>query len=512
MITTKLFRQHYAITSVVIFFFLVLGFFVSDYLMTAAMNRGQRQMNSQADVFYAHLIDDLHYPDRTKAIEHLIEINHGGIPFKFSLLSATGENISQHEPLPVDWDKIQKPAGDYEVTSIENVHHLGPPELFGHLVKLPGTPIQYLFVTPNFDLHFPGGPMGGPPPPPPHGFGPPDQDRPPFPGPGGLPGPGPGRPPFYLVMLTLGSLAVFILIGIGLSLYLIFRSIRQKISLADEVISELRKGNLKARIPITKMDELGLAMSRFNKMAEEIERLVEQLRHVERSRMTLLQDLTHDLRTPVASLKNLLATVEKKSLESDQALRAELLSISRKEVDYFERLVEDLLVLAQISEPRYHAHQESVSITALIDDESQSLTREGSLHDKSVQIIPSEEVTVSGDSHLLHRLFRNALHNALSFAKSRVTVSIQLLGSDSVRILIQDDGTGFSEATLKSFGERKISRVMTQNKDNRLSVGLGSVIMKTVTEIHSGKLSVRNMKDTSGKVIGAELEIILPLT
>jgi signal transduction histidine kinase len=474
MINTQLFRRHYAVTVLVIFFFFVVGFFISNALMRFALNRTSMLANGTPEVFFARLIDDSPIKDRAKALKHLNELSGGTIPFKQVILNSNGENISGSETFPFDWKKVRKPENDYQVVQLDQN---GPPGLQNALIKLPGTPTQYLFMSPSFDH-----------------------------GPPGMP-----HPPLFLILITVCSLVVFVLVGIGFSLYLIFSSIRQKIGLADKVISELQGGNLKARIPIKRMDELGLAMSRFNKMAEEIERLVDRLHRVEKSRITLLQDLTHDLRTPVASLKNLLATIEKKSLESDQTVRSELLSISRREVDYFERLVEDLLVLAQISEPRYQASQDSISVTELIDDESQNLTAKGALfHEKTVEILHSKIAFVSGDGHLLRRLFRNALENALSFAKSRIAVSVEIQGGNSVKILIQDDGVGFSETALKGFGERKVSRMMEPTKGNRLSVGLGSVIMKTVTEIHSGKLSARNRLDGSGKVIGAELEIILP--
>jgi len=477
MINTQLFRRHYAVTVSVIFVFFLIGFLVSNLLMKLLLSHTTAIMNSEPDIFLAHLIDDFHLSDRTTAIRHLEELSGGTFPFRLSILNSEGEDLSGHKPLPFHWEKIQKPKSDYEVTPTDNHFDSGPPGFFGKIIKLPGAPTEYLFVTPDFQ----------------HGP------------------PGPPHPPLSLILITFGSILTFVLIGIGIALYLIFRSIRQKITLADNVISELQNGNLKARIPIGRMDELGLAMTRFNKMAEEIEHLVEQLRNVEKARIVLLQDLTHDLRTPIASLKNLLVTIEKKNTEEDQSsIRAELLSIAQKEVDYFERLVEDLLVLAQISEPKYQAGQELISITELIDEESQSLSNKSSLLKKSIEIIHLQVAFVSGDRHLLRRLFKNALENALSFAKTQVKVSVELINGHSIRVLIQDDGPGFTEAALSGFGERKVSRVMVPAKGSRLSVGLGSVIMKTVTVIHSGHLIVRNRTNASGEIMGAELEIILP--
>ena len=108
------------------------------------------------------------------------------------------------------------------------------------------------------------------------------------------------------------------------------------------------KGNLKARFPIVRMDEIGQTMLRFNHMADEIEHLVERMKTVEASRASLLQELAHDLRTPVASLKNLIETVATKDASMQPALRVELMELALSECEYFERLVEDLLVIAQV--------------------------------------------------------------------------------------------------------------------------------------------------------------------
>ena len=159
-------------------------------------------------------------------------------------------------------------------------------------------------------------------------------------------------------------------------MFILFRSLRESVVLADSVLADLQGGNLKARFPVRSKDEIGRVMSRFNRMADEIERLVEQIRGVEKSRMALLQELAHDLRTPVASLKNLLETLDayqlseaKKSGEKDP-VGVELVTLAIKEVEYFERLVEDLLVLAQVSEPRYRSGKDQVLFNELLEDEA----------------------------------------------------------------------------------------------------------------------------------------------
>ena len=61
-----------------------------------------------------------------------------------------------------------------------------------------------------------------------------------------------------------------------------------------------------------------------------------------------------------------------------------------------------------------------------------------------------------------------------------------------MRILIEDDGPGFTQEALESYGVRRVSRIIEDKGTGRLSVGLGSVIMKTIASAHHGQVSVRN--------------------
>jgi signal transduction histidine kinase len=457
-----LFRRYYFLTTFIVLIFIVVGFISSRLVIRLTANNPNE---GRRFIFYAHLIDYLNPSHRDQALAQINKLNADEMPLHLAILDTHGTVLyppGEHFNQP--WDETEKPELPYE--------------FLHELVKFPGSPTQYMAVT---------------------------MDRQ-----GGRPSPNSFWPsPAYLRTFT--SMVVSVLLGIALSMLLIFRALRAQTNLADTVIAELQGGNLKARFPIKRMDEIGQSMSRFNRMAEEIERLVDQLKAAEKSRMKLLQELAHDLRTPVASQKNLLETMIAKDAGIEPKLRQELMSLALKEANYFERLVEDLLTLAQVSEPRYHADSELVSINALLEDEAESVAlKYGSTKGTRLKKeLTPDAIEIRGDAHLLRRMIRNGLENAFSFAKSEVTVKLRRENAGQVSIVIEDDGSGFSESSLQSFGERKISRTFEENeKSGRLSVGLGSVILKTVAQMHGGSATARNRMNGS-QVSGASVLISL---
>jgi signal transduction histidine kinase len=375
----------------------------------------------------------------------------GEMRFHLWLLGPDGRVIASSLPdaqLPVAWDVLPKPARPYQL----GVFRRKEPHTFIRVVRLESEPTKFLL------LEFVG------------------------------------TPPPHMFWFAFASLFFSVLLASALSFLLMFSDMRAKAKLVDGVIDELQRGNLKARFPIGKLDETGQTMLRFNRMADEIELLVERLNLSQQSRMTLLQELAHDLRTPVASLHSLLETLSEKSRTLTPELSSELSTLSLREVDYLARLVEDLLFLARAGEPRYQATQEKLDLTALLEGEIESASAlYSSRHGKSLQVektfsIPSSEFL--GDSHLLKRLFRNGLDNAFSFARAKISVSLSL-SEERIEVRIRDDGPGIATEALKTFGTRKLSRLQSPNA-GRLSVGLGSVIMKTIAELHRGDVEIRN--------------------
>jgi signal transduction histidine kinase len=499
MTLKHIFRKYFLVTVGILFAFV----FLANVTLNLILRSNDRPPPIRSPLFFARLLDDLG-TDRVKNVKHLNSLNEASLPFQFVLVDENGNAVCGDYKVPADlWKESDLPKTPLEFTRLgheDEPHPPVPPSFFpfphapppkgapnappppgpiprDQVIRLPGAQVQYLVIH----------------------FKPDEYRRPP-------------KGPFFALSIAL--LVVSILLGVGVALAFIFRSLGKKVILADSVIAELQKGNLKARFPIKKRDEFGSAMVRFNQMADEIELLVERLVNTEKSRMTLLQELAHDLRTPVASLKNLLETLQTREGSLQPQVKTELISLSVKEIDYFERLIEDLLILAQVSEPRYHPKKDSTDIVAILVDEGESAALHYSTDEKTVSFDKTLEVpslVTQGDSLLLRRMFRNAVVNAFSFAKSKVHVTLALADETHATIVIDDDGPGFSEEAIMSFGIRRMTRVLGTEKNGRLSVGLGSVIVKTVVELHRGSVHVENRFNSMGKVEGARVTLTLSL-
>lgn len=219
----------------------------------------------------------------------------------------------------------------------------------------------------------------------------------------------------------------------------------------------------------------------------------------------LVQELAHDLRTPVASLRNLIETLRTEALEQQPALREELFGMAVKETDYLTHLIEDLLLLAQVMEPDHKPPHELVLLENLAREEVELVSHR--YPEIQFEIESEDSMPTEGQRRLLKRMLRNAIENAASFAKSRVLVRL-FRADDRLKIEVADDGPGLSEESLLNFGRKRGTRYIGSQRDGRLSVGLGSVIMTTIAQDHRGKVSIENkMSESScrGAVVRIEL-------
>ncbi len=319
------------------------------------------------------------------------------------------------------------------------------------------------------------------------------------------------EPGGQFLLINVICLFLGVVVTTGIAIFILFSSYRQRAATAEAVLGQLKSGDLSARLPTQAMDELSDLVGSFNKMADEIEKLVSRIRSGEASRMALLQSLAHDLRTPIASMKTFLESLKEDRTRMTEAQQQRSLDLCLAENSYFERLVENLLVLASLEEPKYSGKAEPLKPEELIRT-TIDVTAAKFPNIKIEILSPSPETSTARlriDPELFLRLLRNGLENALSFANSRVSLSL-VKNQNSIEIIIQDDGPGLDAVELLEFGERKRSRRLNLHNGTRVSLGVGSVIMREIVALHGGTVTIENLGPADRRQ-GALLKITLPL-
>ncbi|WP_292932161.1 HAMP domain-containing sensor histidine kinase [Noviherbaspirillum sp.] len=321
------------------------------------------------------------------------------------------------------------------------------------------------------------------------------------------------------VFLTLGILFVVSVIGaifLGLSLVLLY--LRGRSREVKQVIARIESGDLAARFKVDRLDTIGRLMHDFNSMADEIGRLVTRLQDTERARRELLQELGHDLRTPMTSLRTAIETLAAHGNAMSDAERREFFNVVSSEFGYFRKLVDDLFFIAEIDEPRYRNTAELIDVDAVVNNEIQIMRSSGRGESSSAggidfDVALGQEKTASrtviGDAYLIARLFRNLLENAIKHARSVVRVRTRTR-TGFVEILVEDDGPGMSPEAIAAFGQRRSRRMLAGQGDLRASLGLGSVIIKTIVSLHGGHIALESEK-AGNALQGTRITISLPL-
>jgi signal transduction histidine kinase len=279
----------------------------------------------------------------------------------------------------------------------------------------------------------------------------------------------------------------------------LFWSITRPLSRLRQATEAVAGGDLGARAPVKRRDEVGRVAEAFNDMADELERQ-------EGLRNQMVADVAHELRTPLSVMRgNLEAMIDELIPASEEELDA-----VHGEVMRLSRLVEDLrlLSLADAGELRLEIHE--VDVASLVETAVRRLTP--SAEARSITLsgdIGRNTGTIMGDEGKLQQVLANLVTNALRYtpAGKTVTVSARSVGQD-VWLAVTDQGPGVDPAELPNFFERfwKGDRSRTRSQSTISGSGLGLSIVRQIVELHGGRVEAALPEEG-----GLQVTIILPV-
>jgi two-component system, OmpR family, sensor kinase len=255
----------------------------------------------------------------------------------------------------------------------------------------------------------------------------------------------------------------------------------------------------------TASDEIDRLGNTFFEMATHIRAQMERLRETDSLRRELVANVSHDLRTPLASLKGYLETLILKDESLSISKRREYLETASRHADRLTKLVYDLFELAKLDAHELSPEREPFLLTELTQDVIQKFQLRAQQANVSIEVDAAPDIPfVDADIGMIERVLDNLIVNALQHTPSGGSIHLSMESRDSeVTVKVRDTGSGIPADALPHIFDRFYHKPSTDS--NREGAGLGLAIAQRIIEIHGGKLTVSSMMNS-----GSEFNFSLP--
>lgn len=224
--------------------------------------------------------------------------------------------------------------------------------------------------------------------------------------------------------------------------------------------------------------------------------------------MTILRELSHDLRTPIAAIRSLTENLSDYAGRLTADEQHNLLESAKGEIAYMQNLLDDLFFLAEMNEPKYRKNTEEIDIAKLLEADVCVFNRLAVERTSNIQFTlcvecDPEMTWILGDSRLIQRAFRNIFENCTRFTNSAIVVTIRT-AEKKLLIYVQDNGPGFSA----DFVNNRTHEGQIKPVAGTAKKGLGLEIAAHILRLHEGVLELDNLQGNDGQIAGARYRVI----
>ncbi len=220
-----------------------------------------------------------------------------------------------------------------------------------------------------------------------------------------------------------------------------------------------------------------------------LQKAIDQERKLHHRQKNFLLSVTHELKSPLASIKLYLQTILKREL--DPAQQKSFLTNSLKDIERLDDLVENMLLATKIESNLYTFPKESFNLSELVNSVAGRLQ----VHTCSSQIIKlsvQQGIMLEGDKFALTSVVTNLIENAVKYSPPCAEVNVSLKRSNGqIQFIVADSGIGINDQEKSRIFE-KFYRVGSEDTRKTKGTGLGLFIVKQVLDKHQASIKVKN--------------------
>ncbi|MBK0377807.1 sensor histidine kinase [Mucilaginibacter segetis] len=244
----------------------------------------------------------------------------------------------------------------------------------------------------------------------------------------------------------------------------------------------------------------------FSAGAYFLHKSINEERKLHEQKKNFLLSVTHELKSPLASIKILLQTIQKRDLSKVQIL--DFVDKSLMDIERLDDMVENMLLASKIDNRSYTYPKAQFNLSVLVDSIVNRL--QITKCDCNQQIINAEiepKIQITGDKFALTSVVTNLVENAVKYSKPCEVVTVRLFSKDErVFLQVADHGIGIADNEKSRIFDR-FYRVGSEDTRNTKGTGLGLYIVREVLDKHQASIKVKDNVPT-----GSIFEVVFGLT
>jgi signal transduction histidine kinase len=273
--------------------------------------------------------------------------------------------------------------------------------------------------------------------------------------------------------------------------YFLSTTVTERIHGLKEAAERLAKGDLNTRVPIQGRDEVSVLADAFNQMAEQLQAADQKQRDLDNMRRDLIAWVSHDLQTPLASMRAILEAITDGVVDDPETIKR-YLQTAQRDVNSLSALIDDLFQMAQLDAGGFPLSKDNASLSDLVSDTLESFT----------ELAKQQGITLEGnvdpdvdpvlmDTQAVGRVLNNLISNALRHTvRGRVSVWVRR-ASLGVEVTVSDTGEGIRAEDLQHIFERFYRGEKSRNRGTG-GAGLGLAIARGIVRAHGGDIRVES--------------------
>lgn len=269
----------------------------------------------------------------------------------------------------------------------------------------------------------------------------------------------------------------------------------------ERVAYQMSKGDFSEKVHVQSNDEIGRLGAAFNQMSEAI-------KEEDDRRKEFLGNVSHELRTPISYIKGYSEAILDGTV-SDKEDSEKYLQLIHREAGRMQRLVRDLLDLAQLEGKSLPMNKQPLALAQLIEEALEKF--EPFLHEKKLVLekMLDPDVIIMGDQDRIEQVVQNIMDNAIRYSpeNAAIRVSLEKSKGNTCTISIKDNGIGIPKKDLHRIGERffRIDKARTRQYGG---TGLGIAIVQKIVSLHDGDFYLES-EEGAGTTVFVKLPVIL---